>query len=59
MRDPFHLKTGHLPGNDYPLAIVQVDHTPCQICFVDKVARHNRSAMAGWPFHHAPYPQES
>jgi putative transposase len=39
VRDQFRPKVGHLPGNDYPLAIVQVDHTPCQICFVDEVDR--------------------
>ncbi|PKM43765.1 MAG: hypothetical protein CVV05_12945 [Gammaproteobacteria bacterium HGW-Gammaproteobacteria-1] len=32
-------KVGHLPGNDYPLALVQIDHTPCQICFVDEIDR--------------------
>lgn len=39
VRDQFRPKVGHLPNNDYPLAIVQVDHTPCQICFVDEVDR--------------------
>jgi len=39
VRDQFRPKVGHLPGNDYPLAIVQVDHTPCQICFVDELER--------------------
>jgi len=37
--DAFRPKVGHLPNNDYPLAIVQVDHTPVQICFVDEVDR--------------------
>ncbi|NDI85465.1 Mu transposase C-terminal domain-containing protein [Undibacterium crateris] len=39
VRDQYRPKAGHLPGNDYPLAIVQVDHTPCQICFVDEIDR--------------------
>lgn len=30
---------GHLPGNDYPLAIVQIDHTDLQVIFVDEVDR--------------------
>lgn len=37
--DAFRSKAGHLPCNDYPLAIVQVDHTPIQICLVDEVDR--------------------
>lgn len=37
--DAFRPKVGHLPNNDYPLAIVQVDHTPVQICFVDEEDR--------------------
>jgi len=37
--DTFRPKVGHLPNNDYPLAIVQVDHTPTQICFVDEEDR--------------------
>jgi|GEM_PF-588743 len=37
--DAFRVKAGHLPNNDYPLAIVQVDHTPIQICLVDEVDR--------------------
>ncbi|MBI4990289.1 MAG: DDE-type integrase/transposase/recombinase [Rhodocyclales bacterium] len=37
--DAFRPKVGHLPNNDYPLAIVQVDHTPIQICFVDEIDR--------------------
>jgi putative transposase len=37
--DAFRVKAGHLPNNDYPLAIVQVDHTPLQICLVDEVDR--------------------
>jgi putative transposase len=38
-RDVFRAKVGHLPNNDYPLGTVQIDHTPCQICFVDSVDR--------------------
>lgn len=37
--DAFRPKVGHLPNNDYPLAIAQVDHTPVQICFVDEQDR--------------------
>jgi putative transposase len=37
--DAFRPKAGHLPSNDYPLAIIQVDHTPIQICFVDEEER--------------------
>jgi len=37
--DAFRPKAGHLPYNDYPLAIIQVDHTPVQICFVDEEDR--------------------
>lgn len=37
--DAFRPKVGHLPNNDYPLAIAQVDHTPLQICFVDEEDR--------------------
>ena len=37
--DAFRTKAGHLPNKDYPLAIVQVDHTPLQICFVDEEDR--------------------
>lgn len=39
VRDAFRPSVGHLPDNDYPLGTVQVDHTPCQICFVDEVSR--------------------
>lgn len=35
VKDAFRPKIGHLPNNDYPLAIVQVDHTPLQVCLVD------------------------
>ncbi len=37
--DAFRAKAGHLPNKDYPLSIVQVDHTPIQICLVDEVDR--------------------
>ena len=37
--DAFRPKAGHLPYNDYPLSIIQVDHTPIQICLVDEVDR--------------------
>lgn len=37
--DIFRSKVGHLPNNDYPLAIAQVDHTPIQVCLVDEVDR--------------------
>lgn len=37
--DAFRPKVGHLPHNDYPLAIAQVDHTPIQVCLVDEVDR--------------------
>lgn len=37
--DAFRSKVGHLPNNDYPLAIAQVDHTPMQVCLVDEVDR--------------------
>lgn len=39
VRDAFRPSVGHLPDNDYPLGTVQVDHTPCQICFVDEISR--------------------
>jgi len=38
-KDLFRPKVGHLPNNDYPLAIVQVDHTPIQVCLVDSKDR--------------------
>lgn len=37
--DAFRPKAGHLPYNDYPLSIIQVDHTPIQICLVDEEDR--------------------
>jgi putative transposase len=39
VKDVFRPKLKHLPNNDYPLAIIQVDHTPLQICLVDEVER--------------------
>jgi putative transposase len=38
-RDTFRPSVDHLPNNDFPLGTVQVDHTPCQICFVDESNR--------------------
>lgn len=38
-RDAFRPRVGHLPDADYPLSTIQVDHTPCQICFVDEKTR--------------------
>lgn len=37
--DAFRPKAGHLPYNDYPLSIIQADHTPIQICLVDEEDR--------------------
>lgn len=37
--DAFRAKAGHLPNKDYPLSIVQADHTPIQVCLVDEVDR--------------------
>lgn len=39
VKDLFRPKLNHLPNNDYPLAIIQVDHTPLQICLVDEEDR--------------------
>lgn len=39
VKDKFGSKVGKLPDNDYPLAIVQVDHTPTQVCLVDELNR--------------------
>jgi putative transposase len=39
VRNTYRAKIGHLPNADFPLAIVQVDHTPCQMCLVDSVTR--------------------
>lgn len=38
-RDAFRAKVGHLPNKDYPLAVIQVDHTPIQVCLVDETDR--------------------
>lgn len=38
-RDSYRPRTGHLPDADFPLAIIQVDHTPIQVCLVDEVDR--------------------
>lgn len=35
----YGMKVGHLPGADYPMAIVQADHSRCQVCFVDSEKR--------------------
>jgi putative transposase len=35
----FGSKVGELPDKDYPLAVVQIDHTPVQVCLVDEVDR--------------------
>lgn len=42
----YRAKVGHLPDASYPLSIVQVDHTPCQICFVDE--RHRLPIGDAW-----------
>ncbi len=39
VKDHFRPKIDHLPNNDYPLAIIQVDHTPLQVCLVDEEDR--------------------
>lgn len=39
VKNKFGSKVGKLPDNDYPLAIVQVDHTPTQVCLVDEIDR--------------------
>lgn len=38
-RDEHRPKVGHLPGNDAPLRIVQIDHTPTQVVLVDEKHR--------------------
>lgn len=38
-KEQFQFYTKHLPNNDYPLAIIQVDHTPLQVCLVDEQDR--------------------
>ncbi len=37
--DAFRPKAAHLPNKDYPLSVVQVDHTPIQVCLVDEIDR--------------------
>jgi len=39
VKEHFRPKIDHLPNNDFPLAIIQVDHTPLQICLVDETDR--------------------
>lgn len=39
VKNKFGSKVGQLPDCDYPLAIVQVDHTPAQVCLVDELDR--------------------
>jgi putative transposase len=34
-RDLYRPKLGHLPNADFPLALVQIDHTPIQVTLVD------------------------
>jgi len=38
-RDAFAPMKGHFPGADFPLAVVQVDHTPVDIILVDDTHR--------------------
>jgi putative transposase len=38
-RDAFAPLKGHFPGADFPLAVVQVDHTPVDIVLVDDIHR--------------------
>jgi putative transposase len=38
-KDLFQPKVGHLPNSDFPLSIIQIDHTPIQICLVDEEDR--------------------
>jgi putative transposase len=38
-REKFAPITGHFPGANYPLAVVQIDHTPLDIILVDDVHR--------------------
>ncbi|HWS87331.1 MAG TPA: Mu transposase C-terminal domain-containing protein [Pyrinomonadaceae bacterium] len=38
-REKFAPVKGHFPGADYPLAVVQIDHTPLDIILVDDVHR--------------------
>lgn len=38
-RDAYSSSKGHFPGADYPLSVVQVDHTPVDIILVDDIYR--------------------
>lgn len=38
-REKFAPIKGHFPGADYPLAVIQIDHTPLDIILVDDVHR--------------------
>lgn len=38
-RDAYSLSKGHFPGADFPLSVVQVDHTPVDIILVDDTFR--------------------
>lgn len=38
-RNKFHPIPGKFPGADYPLAVVQIDHTPVDVMLVDDVHR--------------------
>lgn len=38
-RDAYAPQKGHFPGADFPLAVVQVDHTPVDIILVDDIFR--------------------
>lgn len=38
-RNKFHPTPGKFPGADYPLAVVQIDHTPVDVMLVDDVHR--------------------
>ena len=39
IRDHFDSRAGKLPDADFPLAVVEIDHTPIQIIFVDEQER--------------------
>jgi putative transposase len=45
-REKFAPVKGHFPGADYPLAVVQIDHTPLDIILVDDV--HRRPIGRPW-----------
>ncbi|MDQ6759646.1 MAG: DDE-type integrase/transposase/recombinase [Acidobacteriota bacterium] len=38
-RQRFGPKTGHLPGADYPYAVIEIDHTPLDLILVDDIHR--------------------